>query len=1310
MRIFYLFLTMLLFSYGNLMAAEIEVSTLTGLQDAVKQTGATAGAGDVVRITENITVSSMIEIYQSVTITANAGVILTYTNTADKPMFVMHEASTTFSGLTIEDGRESGNQTAIEVGLGTASIENCTFNNWKNTSATSQGVVCVKGSGTLTSINGATFSNCNVGSDRGLIFLGKSGVTFSGAITFTGCTGYEIYNEGYNFTEGSDLTISGSTDNKLHVACQRVPSGEHALFATNGTLDNYAITKLFTDTNNAWHLIQYGSNVVFSAPIMVQNGNDKTYYPATALATATTAAADGSSIHIYEDCAVSGSIGITGKTLTFEGHDNATITRSAADQYVLFYNGEGGNATYNNLTIIGISGNTSPAIEAVRGSATIYNCTFQNWYGGTKGVVNVDGNGTTSGTVTINGGTFDNCNVGANGLIYVDSQNLTLSGNILFTDNTCGAAVYDINKKGFTESYLSTEAISIKLGSAPTIDATTLVYGGTLSKYALVGVDTYTGWLVRQNGNNVEVGKAYIKVTNGLTDTYLDDLYDAVNTVAETGATVTVLKNYTLGRTIGPNKSMTITTANNAVITRGSTLSGVVFACNTADATIDLSNITIDGDGTNINDKTVAAVDCSNGTINLNDVTIQNWVNCEVYGVSQGIVACKGNGTVNITNTDLSGNTVSNWAGLVFAGNNNLTLRAGNTIPSTDNSTTENPTYGTSSIYIEQGHYITTTVVPTNNLQLALAPDYYERSVVKSENYVSAKFSLSKDTELRFASLQEVSVGSAWDLSHSGHDLGVTGDHCVKNETLNRYYTDLASAINDASDNQTLTILKDCKISSPADMGKTLTINNGIDAVSGDYFVVSLCESDNYRQNGKSSPIPFYGSDASGDITFNNVIFDGDDQPHNSAFAEMAQGKVTFNNCTFQNIINNYGEAEGEDTGDSQGIICCKNHHVDEHNQQVGGTVIINGCTFKDNKVNDGHGILFIGNSHMTVKGCTTFTGNSWRDSNGNDIAESTAYDIFLEQSYVNLKNETLDDLTWATPITIWIKSPTESYTFLSCKAEDKVRNNRAILTAGKFTVMNPNWYQYVPCSEKDRVGTNDWKYSFHNNDVCITAPVSASLAESITSSGIPYTTFCAKYDAKVPTGLKAWRAISENGVLATFQAIEDGVIPGYEGVVLTHDTYHGPDTEAEDTGDAFSDVIETNNTAVDKFKLSENICRGSVAAYTTNQTDYYYYTMSKSQTISRGRLTYTLYTGSSLPANKSFFRIAKTDEDGKSNYGKFAFAFDLTGFETTGIDNLRGLQNLDQDTWYTINGVKLNAEPTQRGIYIKNNKKYIIK
>ncbi len=59
--------------------------------------------------------------------------------------------------------------------------------------------------------------------------------------------------------------------------------------------------------------------------------------------------------------------------------------------------------------------------------------------------------------------------------------------------------------------------------------------------------------------------------------------------------------------------------------------------------------------------------------------------------------------------------------------------------------------------------------------------------------------------------------------------------------------------------------------------------------------------------------------------------------------------------------------------------------------------------------------------------------------------------------------------------------------------------------------------------------------------------------------------------------------------------------------------------------------------------------------------------------------------------------------------YGKYFQWLDESG--TTGIQNVPySMFNVQSDTWYDLQGRKLSGKPTQKGIYIYQGKKRIIK
>ena len=87
-----------------------------------------------------------------------------------------------------------------------------------------------------------------------------------------------------------------------------------------------------------------------------------------------------------------------------------------------------------------------------------------------------------------------------------------------------------------------------------------------------------------------------------------------------------------------------------------------------------------------------------------------------------------------------------------------------------------------------------------------------------------------------------------------------------------------------------------------------------------------------------------------------------------------------------------------------------------------------------------------------------------------------------------------------------------------------------------------------------------------------------------------------------------------------------------------------------------------------------------------------------------------TLLNPSALPANIKGFR-AYFQLKGETVHLARAFCMDFGDGETTGIRSIETNAKLDSDdAIYTLDGRRLEGQPTQRGIYIVNGKKLVIK
>ena len=86
--------------------------------------------------------------------------------------------------------------------------------------------------------------------------------------------------------------------------------------------------------------------------------------------------------------------------------------------------------------------------------------------------------------------------------------------------------------------------------------------------------------------------------------------------------------------------------------------------------------------------------------------------------------------------------------------------------------------------------------------------------------------------------------------------------------------------------------------------------------------------------------------------------------------------------------------------------------------------------------------------------------------------------------------------------------------------------------------------------------------------------------------------------------------------------------------------------------------------------------------------------------------------SGASLGAQRAYFKLSGITAGDKAA-GVRAFVLDFgDGEEATGIGNLTvnsQLSTLNSDTWYTLDGRRLSAKPTQKGIYINNGHKIVM-
>ena len=77
------------------------------------------------------------------------------------------------------------------------------------------------------------------------------------------------------------------------------------------------------------------------------------------------------------------------------------------------------------------------------------------------------------------------------------------------------------------------------------------------------------------------------------------------------------------------------------------------------------------------------------------------------------------------------------------------------------------------------------------------------------------------------------------------------------------------------------------------------------------------------------------------------------------------------------------------------------------------------------------------------------------------------------------------------------------------------------------------------------------------------------------------------------------------------------------------------------------------------------------------------------------------------IGACRAFFKIGN-DSQGARQLTAFNIDF---GDETNGIENVhRSTFNVQSESWFTLDGRKLNGKPARAGVYINNGRKVVIK
>lgn len=141
--------------------------------------------------------------------------------------------------------------------------------------------------------------------------------------------------------------------------------------------------------------------------------------------------------------------------------------------------------------------------------------------------------------------------------------------------------------------------------------------------------------------------------------------------------------------------------------------------------------------------------------------------------------------------------------------------------------------------------------------------------------------------------------------------------------------------------------------------------------------------------------------------------------------------------------------------------------------------------------------------------------------------------------------------------------------------------------------------------------------------------------------------------------------------------------------------------------GDAVSLTVDNTSAVEHADALTANILHGMYEPVSLNLVKAMYradniYVMGKTSASGFG---FHRYTGANVPAGKAFLALGGTAAQAPS----FSLVIDDDD-EVTSLQRTPLATGQTSDSWYTLNGQRLSAQPTAKGIYIHNGRKEVIR
>ena len=239
----------------------------------------------------------------------------------------------------------------------------------------------------------------------------------------------------------------------------------------------------------------------------------------------------------------------------------------------------------------------------------------------------------------------------------------------------------------------------------------------------------------------------------------------------------------------------------------------------------------------------------------------------------------------------------------------------------------------------------------------------------------------------------------------------------------------------------------------------------------------------------------------------------------------------------------------------------------------------------------------------------------------------------------------------------------------------------------------NANTYDavlYVPASALEAYSKSNWNEPFTQNDKQIKTLDDMKVTISVGAEGLATYSPPIKYnvdftDAK---NIAAYRAVVEGNVVKLHKVTK---VAAGEGVLL----------RSLNEGET-SEILPFNVTTMEREPNNfVGVINSMQLSPETEDGNYLNYVLSKKDDVVG--FYKPVFVG--IDAGKAYLRVPANSATAEAKGLKLVFDDD----NVTGIDIVETQPEAADDAYYTLSGVRVE-NPTQKGIYIKNGKKYIVK